>query len=156
MPYAGEGLTACENHGLEFSAAATSAIVSQGILSLIAGSQTQEAKMKPKLKVWVVLSKGVKFGDGRAQLLELIDELGSIKQAVTRFGMSYRSAWGYLQELERAAGFRLLERRSGGGPGSGTRLTKKGREFLAQYRRFRRGIESVVTRQFARTFGRKM
>ena len=111
--------------------------------------------MKPKFKVWVVLSEGVKFGDGRAQLLELIDELGSIKQAVTRLGMSYRSAWGYLQELERAAGFRLLARRSGGGPGSGTRLTKKGREFLAQYRRFRLGIDGVVSRQFARSFRRK-
>ncbi|HSB78462.1 MAG TPA: LysR family transcriptional regulator [Candidatus Methylomirabilis sp.] len=112
--------------------------------------------MKPKLKVWVVFGEGVKFGDGRAQLLQLIDELGSIKKAVARFGMSYRSAWGYLQELERAAGFRLLERRSGGGPGSGTRLTKKGREFLAQYRRFRLGIDGVVARQFARSFRRKL
>jgi molybdate transport system regulatory protein len=105
-----------------------------------------------KLKVWVVFGDGVKFGDGRAQLLELIDELGSIKQAVSRFGMSYRSAWGYLQELERAAGFRLLERRSAGGPGSGTRLTRRGREFLAQYRRFRNGMDAVVARQFARSF----
>lgn len=119
------------------------------------GSETQGASMKPKLKVWVVFGEGVKFGDGRAQLLEFIDELGSIKQAVARFGMSYRSAWGYLRELERAAGFRLLERRSGGGPGSGTRLTKKGREFLAQYRQFRLGIDGIVSRQFTRSFRRK-
>jgi molybdate transport system regulatory protein len=111
--------------------------------------------MKPRLKVWVVFGEGVKFGDGRAQLLELIDELGSIKQAVSRFGMSYRSAWGYLQELEKAAGFKLLERRSGGGPGSGTRLTHRGREFLGKYRRFRRGIDGVVARHFARSFRRK-
>jgi molybdate transport system regulatory protein len=108
--------------------------------------------MKPKLKVWVVFADGVKFGDGRAQLLELIDELGSIKKAVSRFGMSYRSAWGYLRELEGAAGFKLLERRSGGVPGSGTRLTKKGREFLVRYQRFRGGIEAVVSRHFARSF----
>jgi molybdate transport system regulatory protein len=112
--------------------------------------------MKPRLKVWVVFGEGVKFGDGRAQLLELIDELGSIKQAVSRFGMSYRSAWGYLQELEKAAGFKLLERRSGGGPGSGTCLTRRGREFLGKYRRFRRGIDGVVARQFARSFRRKI
>jgi molybdate transport system regulatory protein len=49
-----------------------------------------------KLKIWVVFGERVKFGDGRAELLELIDELGSIKQAVIRFGMSYRNAWGYL------------------------------------------------------------
>ncbi|HYL81811.1 MAG TPA: LysR family transcriptional regulator [Candidatus Acidoferrum sp.] len=111
--------------------------------------------MKPRLKVWVVFGEGVKFGDGRAQLLELIDELGSIKQAVGRFGMSYRSAWGYLRELEKAAGFKLLERRAGGGPGSGTRLTRRGREFLEKYRRFRRGLDGVVARHFAGSFRRK-
>jgi molybdate transport system regulatory protein len=111
--------------------------------------------MKAKLKVWVVFNNDVKFGDGRAQLLELIDELGSIKQAVTRFGMSYRNAWGYLRELERAAGFKFVERRPGGGPASGTRLTRKGREFLARYRRFRRGADEVIVRRFAKAFPRK-
>lgn len=111
--------------------------------------------MKAKLKVWVVFSNDVKFGDGRAQLLELIDELGSIKQAVTRFGMSYRNAWGYLQELEKAAGFKFVERRPGGGPASGTRLTRKGKEFLARYRRFRQGADELVSRRFARAFSGK-
>lgn len=111
--------------------------------------------MKPKLKVWVMFGERVKFGDGRAKLLELIDELGSIQKAVTRFGMSYRNAWGYLRELERAAAFKLLERRAGGGPGSGTRLTQEGREFLERYWRFRRGVEGVVSRHFARSFKRR-
>ena len=59
--------------------------------------------MRPKFKVWVVFGKRTKFGDGRAQLLALIDELGSIQKAVARVGMSYRTAWGYLRELEQAA-----------------------------------------------------
>ena len=108
--------------------------------------------MRCKLKVWVVFGERVKFGDGRAELLELIDELGSIRQAVARFGMSYRSAWGYLRELERAAGFKFLERRPGGGPASGTRLTRKGKEFLARYRRFRRGVDAAVDRHFTQAF----
>lgn len=111
--------------------------------------------MKAKLKVWVVFSNQVKFGDGRAQLLEFIDELGSINRAVARFGMSYRNAWGYLRELEKAAGFKFLERPAGGGPASGTRLTRKGKEFLARYRRFRRGVDEILGRRFARAFPRK-
>ena len=111
--------------------------------------------MRFKLKVWVVFGDHVKFGDGRAELLELIDELGSIKQAVHRFGMSYRNAWGYLRELERAAGFKFLERSPGGGPASGTRLTRKGKDFLARYRRFRRGADEILGRRFARAFPRK-
>ena len=111
--------------------------------------------MKAKLKVWVVFVNQVKFGDGRAELLELIDELGSIKRAVARFGMSYRNAWGYLRELERAAGFKFLERPPGGGPASGTQLTRKGKEFLARYRRFRQGADEVIARRFAKAFPRK-
>ena len=104
----------------------------------------------PRVKVWVVFSGRVKFGDGRAQLLELIDGLGSIKKAVARTGMSYRAAWGYLQELEAAAGFKFLERTRGAGPRSGARLTAEARTFLRRYRQFRRLLTSTVDRDFRR------
>ncbi len=108
--------------------------------------------MQPKLRVWVTFSTGLKFGDGRARLLEAIDELGSLQRAVARFDMSYRSAWGYLRELEHAAGFALLDRAAGRGPASGMKLTARGREFLAQYWRFRRGLDEVATHRFSRAF----
>ena len=111
--------------------------------------------MKAKLKVWVVFGDTVKFGDGRAQLLELIDELGSLRKAVACLEMSYRNAWGYLRDLEQAAGFKLLERHAGGGPGGGMRLTKQGRNLVAKYRRFRRQVDTTVNKQFARTFPRR-
>ena len=69
--------------------------------------------MKPKLKVWVTFGE-LKFGDGRARLLEAIDEQGSLRKAAEAFEMSYRNAWGYLRELERAAGFKFVERAPGG------------------------------------------
>ena len=103
--------------------------------------------MKPRLKVWVVLNERVKLDDGRARLLTEIDELGSIKEAVARMGMSYRNAWGYLQELERAAGFKLLGRRPG--PGGGARLTPKGEHFLRVTGGFARGSTMSSTATFA-------
>jgi len=105
------------------------------------------------MKVWVVLPNGTKLGDGRARLFELIDELGSIKKAVARMGMSYRAAWGYICELEAAAGFKFLERRPGGGGTGGARLTGEGRAFLARYRRFRKALDQLTTRRFTRAFG---
>src|SRR5439155_1374284 len=86
--------------------------------------------VKPKLRVWVVFGPRLKLGDGRARLLDAIHAKGSLRQAAADFGMSYRNAWGYLQELERAAGFKFFERTAGGGPASGMRLTAAGREFL--------------------------
>jgi len=104
------------------------------------------------MRLWVVFDDRLKFGDGRARLLEGIDELGSLKQAVERFNMSYRNAWGYLRELEKAAGFKFLERQPGRGPRGGTRLTPRGRRFLAQYWRFRTGLDDLARRRFRRTF----
>ncbi len=108
--------------------------------------------MRPRVKVWVVVADRVKFGDGRAALLDLIVELGSLQKAVARLGMSYRAAWGYFRELERAAGFRLLERHPGGGATGGMRLTPEGRRFLDRYRRFRRDLDALVEGHFRRSF----
>lgn len=110
------------------------------------------APAAPKYRLWVVLGEGIKFGHGRADLLRLIDELGSIKQAVARVGMSYRNAWGYLRELEQAVGFNLLERKPGGGPDSGTRLTAEGKKFLAHYSLFKQSVDGAVDRHFKRVF----
>jgi molybdate transport system regulatory protein len=116
--------------------------------------------VKPKLRVWVVFGNGLKVGDGRARLLELIDERGSLRQAAVEFKMSYRNAWGYLRELEKAAGFKLVARAPGGTLRSGMRLTSNGREFLACYRKFQRSLDAAAARHFDRafrgkTFGRR-
>jgi molybdate transport system regulatory protein len=108
--------------------------------------------MKPKLRVWVTFGDELKFGDGRARLLELIDEHGSLRQAAGKFEMSYRHAWGYLRELERAAGFKFVERARDGGPRGGMRLTAAGRQFVARYRRFRAALDTTMRREFQRAF----
>jgi molybdate transport system regulatory protein len=110
--------------------------------------------MRPKLRVWITFGDDVKFGDGRARLLELIDARGSLSRAAEELEMSYRNAWGYLQELERAAGFKIVERAAGRGPQSGMRLTAHGKRFLDGYKKFRTGLDATVDRQFARAFPR--
>jgi molybdate transport system regulatory protein len=109
--------------------------------------------MKPKLRVWITFGDELKFGDGRARLLTLIDDRGSLKKAAAELEMSYRNAWGYLRDLEAAAGFKFFERVSGGGPGSGMRLTRAGRRFLDRYTKFRGGLDQAARRRFERVFG---
>lgn len=112
----------------------------------------ERSGLRPRVKIWVVLPNGTKLGDGRARLFELIDELGSIRKAVGRMGMSYRAAWGYISELEAAAGFKFLTRKPGGGGTGGARLTKEARAFLTRYRRFRDSLDSLAQRRFRRAF----
>jgi molybdate transport system regulatory protein len=108
--------------------------------------------MAPRVKVWVIVGDTVKFGEGRAALLEAVEQTGSLQKAVALFGMSYRSAWGYFRELERAAGFKFLDRRRGGGRAARTRLTPRARLFLGRYRRFRANLDGLVARHFERSF----
>src|SRR6266436_1902174 len=109
-------------------------------------------KGRPRLKLWVVFGDSVKFGEGRAELLEAVERLGSFKKAVERMGMSYRAAWGYFRDLERVAGVKFLERHPGRGPGGGTRLTPEGRRFVTRYRHFRTGLDTLVERHFKKSF----
>jgi molybdate transport repressor ModE-like protein len=111
-----------------------------------------DAQFEPKLKVWIVFDDRVKFGHGRAQLLQTIDELGSLRRAAAQLGMSYRSVWGYMRALEAAAGFPFLERRVGGKGRGGTTLTPQGRTFLARYLAFRQQVDALVEQQFVRSF----
>ena len=108
--------------------------------------------LRPKLRVWLMFGDTVKIGAGRAALLEAIEQLGSIKAAAEQCGMSYRYAWGYLRELEAAAGFPFIERHRGGGETRGARLTPEGKGFLARYWEFNRRLEAAAARGFAEVF----
>lgn len=117
-----------------------------------ADTVNRAVKGRPRLKLWVVFGERVKFGEGRAELLEAVDRLGTFKKAVERMGMSYRAAWGYFRDLERAANVKFLERHPGRGPDGGTRLTPEGRRFVRRYRRFRTTLDRLVVRHFAKSF----
>jgi len=105
-----------------------------------------------KLRVWVVFGKRFKFGDGRARLLELIEERGSLRQAAAELRMSYRHAWGYLRDMEKATGFKIVERAPKRRPQGGMHLTAGGREFLACYRKFQRSLDRAAAGHFERSF----
>jgi molybdate transport repressor ModE-like protein len=104
-----------------------------------------------KAKFWLTLGPRTLFGDGKADLLEAVDRLGSLRSAAQSMDMSYRHAWGLLRELDLAAGFAFLEH-SATGPRSRLRLTNEGRQFITAYRRFRAPLAKMVETRFKRIF----
>lgn len=82
----------------------------------------------------VTLTEDAYVGPGRADLLELIDETGSISAAGRSMGMSYRRAWMLVQALNDGFGTSLVETSRGGSAQGGAVLTAFGREILARYR----------------------
>jgi molybdate transport repressor ModE-like protein len=115
-------------------------------------SAPRPARLGAKGKFWLTLGPRTLFGDGKADLLEAVDRLGSLRSAAQSMGMSYRHAWGLLRELDAASGFAFLEH-SGRGPRTTLRLTANGRRFLEAYRRFRAPLDDLIQKSFRRVFG---
>ena len=113
---------------------------------------TSRTKLKAKSKVWLEAAGKPVFGDGKAHLLEQIDQAGSLAAAAVALGMSYRGLWGRLREMERRLGVKLVARAAGGVGGGGSKLTPQGRQLLVRYRRFRKGINAIVDARFKRVF----
>lgn len=69
------------------------------------------------------------------RLLEALEAHGSINAAAEAAGMGYRSAWNRIERIANLSTVPLLERRTGGHRGGGTRLTPAGQRLLAAWRR---------------------
>lgn len=74
------------------------------------------------------------FGPGICELLEKIDQTGSIQAAAKEMNMSYTKAWRILNRAEREMNCRLTIRQNGGRSGGSSSLTQEGREAAAAFR----------------------
>ncbi len=88
----------------------------------------------PRLRLRVVFGPGAMLGPGKADLLALIDETGSISAAGRRMRMSYKRAWTLVETLNTLFAVPLVSSSRGGEGGGGARLTEAGLEVLARYR----------------------
>ncbi len=77
-------------------------------------------------------SKNTKWS--HIELLELIDEYGSINKAASSMGMSYKAAWLAVEAINNMSREPVLLRQTGGTQGGGTQLTDYGRRFVHLYR----------------------
>ncbi len=87
-----------------------------------------------RLTIRIDLGENAAFGPGKARLLELIGETGSIRQAAAAMNMSYRRAWLLLRETEAMMKIPVAAAQTGGKKGGGTALTPSGRALVECYR----------------------
>lgn len=93
------------------------------------GNQTEGLRFR------IVLGPGVAIGPGKADLLQAIDETGSLTKAAARFDMSYKRGWTLVREMNAAFSSPLVETEKGGTGGGGSAvLTRLGKRVLRRYR----------------------
>ncbi|MBI9110461.1 winged helix-turn-helix domain-containing protein [Maridesulfovibrio ferrireducens] len=102
-----------------------------------------------RLNLWLETDEGMLFGLGRAQLLEKIEELGSLNKASKALGMSYRAAWGRIKNTEEVLGDSLVLKTRGRG---GCSLTPLGERVLEEYRQWAKEVENFAVMTARKSF----
>jgi molybdate transport system regulatory protein len=112
----------------------------------------QEEPLVIRSKIWIERNDAVVLSDWRVELLEAIDEHGSLRRAAEQLNVPYRTAWDRVKATEAELGMRLLETESGGADGGSSRLTPQAREVCRRFRRVTNGVHEVVSRRFQTEF----
>lgn len=101
-------------------------------------------KLRPRYKFWLETEEGHVFGQGSSELLQRIQEKGTLSGAAEAMGMSYRYAWGMIKQVEKRVGKTVLETYKGGrSGGGGARLTQTGLQLLETYLQFKKAFDQV-------------
>jgi molybdate transport system regulatory protein len=88
----------------------------------------------------VIMSNGIRFGRGKAELMLNISELGSISAAAKKMGMSYPRASRLTRDINTMFGEPIIETFQGGPDKGGARLTEKGHNILKAYQNWAQDI----------------
>lgn len=88
---------------------------------------------EPRLRIRVLTESVIAMGPGKADLLRVIADEGSIAGAARRMGMSYRRAWLLVTTMNSAFREPLVLAEKGGNEHGGTTLTPMGTRVLKAY-----------------------
>ncbi|MDF7657356.1 molybdenum-dependent transcriptional regulator [Erwiniaceae bacterium L1_54_6] len=86
--------------------------------------------MQAELSLHIRLQQKLFADPRRIELLKRIQETGSISQGAKLAGISYKSAWDAINEMNGLADQTLVERATGGKGGGGAQLTRYGERLI--------------------------
>jgi molybdate transport system regulatory protein len=107
--------------------------------------------LTPVARLWFERDGKYLLGDREAALLAAIDQSRSIKEAAKAAGVSYRTAWARLQNMEQALNRPVVKSRAGGLGGGATTLTEETREIIRLYHELTRRLNEITEREFKET-----
>lgn len=93
----------------------------------------EKGLMKLNGRFWLEKDEKSFLGSGRVELLKRIETTGSMNAAAKEMKMSYKAAWERVNSMNELADQPLIERKTGGKGGGGTKLTDYAYELIASY-----------------------
>jgi molybdate transport system regulatory protein len=104
-----------------------------------------------RASLWVERDDLVVLSRWRVDLLQAIDETGSISAAARRMDVEHHRLSEKLAEMEQGFGVQLVERQAGG-PGGGDRLTPAAHDYVARFNAFVQSTEEDIRLRFRQFF----
>lgn len=92
------------------------------------------------------------FGSGIAELMERVEQTGSMSAACREMGMAYSKGWKIVRRAESQLGYPLMDGKRGGSGGGQMVLTDEGRKLLSLYRKMEEEIDQLANDVFTRYF----
>lgn len=114
---------------------------------------TSRKKLLVKTKTWIENEDHeLLFGKGKTEILELIEQEGSIAGAAEKMGLNYKKAWSHIKILQKNIEDELVVPQKGGHGRGGTSLTPKAMELINLYKQLQNEIEDFANRRFKELF----
>lgn len=113
----------------------------------------QTLPLQPRLKIWFESNGEYAFGFGLCEMLEAVQDKGSIKEAAESIGKSYRHVWGRIKAAEKILERPLVQTRVGGKSDHRSELTPEAIQLLSGFMTLRQTIKDMLEREFAARFG---
>jgi molybdate transport system regulatory protein len=103
-------------------------------------------------RLWVESESDRFLGPGRIELLEKIQELGSISKAAAAMEMSYKKAWDLVASMNNQARQPVVLAQPGGKKGGGATVTDAGREAIVAYKALQARFQAFVLAETQRLY----
>lgn len=111
----------------------------------------EEKRLHTRVKLQICTDEPV-IGPGVAQLLELLQQTGSMKEACGRMGMSYSKGWKIMGRAEEQLGCALIRRHHGGKSGGSCSVTEESLSLVRRYRELEEKVKQYAERAFHEIF----
>ena len=100
-----------------------------------------------KGSLWIECDGERFFGPGPVELLERINDTGSINQAAKQMQMSYKKAWEIINMLNTHAGHPFVITQTGGTSGGGSAITDEAKAMIAWHQHLRERFKAFLEKE---------
>ena len=106
-------------------------------------------ELKLKSSQWIVdENDDIIIGEGRMEILEHVENTGSINQAAKMMKMSYKAVWSKIKYTEKHLNAKIIH----SDKKTGSRLTEEGKNLLIKYRMLKKKCVAADDKIFKNIF----